>query len=445
VGDGFHADGRLAEAIEAYRSAANDPVVGGRLCLKIAACWRRARLVERERAWLLAASATAGRGPWSTFGRLGLGRLRSEAHFTRELAAALRIPRERKAAALLAEEEVRIAQRQGRFAFADAGARVVLDHGGALGPATTLYAGIFDSLVSQGRFLEAAREARELADKPSTAASEREVLALEEAYALTMARRTSAAFALTDSITRDASGPRIRMRASHTRAIALRASGRSTQAEEVFRDVARQAPAFGGHEVAIFHLAVLLALRGATEEADLAMGNIRGFESEYAIVGPALLRVIDGDYESACATLDGEIENRTRRRLRVHPRGILVAALLHEITGRPEKARMAFESVRRAADGGDPEEAAAAFYLGERDRVRFDRELSRFPTAAEPITRTVLCYLEGTRLERRGDVDEARRYYVRTVTEDPSRYWPSVLAERRLRDWVPPSPQPSPP
>jgi hypothetical protein len=77
---------------------------------------------------------------------------------------------------------------------------------------------------------------------------------------------------------------------------------------------------------------------------------------------------------------------------------------------------------------------AALFYAGAVDRMEFDRALSRLPLSGRVPTRTTLVYLEGLRLEKAGDREEASRYYRWAVAEDPSRDWPTVLSERRLRE-----------
>jgi hypothetical protein len=88
--------------------------------------------------------------------------------------------------------------------------------------------------------------------------------------------------------------------------------------------------------------------------------------------------------------------------------------------------------VLRTGPADDLNSLIALFYLGRSHRVDLDRAFARYNLMGRPIRRSVLLYVEGARLEAAGDTEEAARYYRWTVREDPSRYWPTVLAERRL-------------
>ena len=59
--------------------------------------------------------------------------------------------------------------------------------------------------------------------------------------------------------------------------------------------------------------------------------------------------------------------------------------------------------------------------------------LARTPFSGTLLPRTLFVYLEGRRREMQGDLPEARHWYDLAVRTDPTRFWPSVLADRRLR------------
>jgi tetratricopeptide (TPR) repeat protein len=431
IADSRAADGRHNEAVDGYLKAIGDPAAWARISVKAARCCREIDLPALEYRWLRRCHACVSRHPAIAAAELRMADLKGEDAFHGLLAKYLARPADRKAAVLVGRREMAKASQEGRYGSAYSLADL-LERFGRRSPRPEEFSAMrLEVLLQLRRFEEAVRAADLLAGPDVRETRLQTDLLLKKAYALAMAGRTREAMRITDDIVRQDADGQAAPLAGSTGAAILRSRGDEAEAEKALEAAEKRADWHEGRDFALFNRTMLLALRGEFDRAHRELGRASTIASTYMLYGSAFVCVIAGDCRGAAERIEREV-GTGRFAIADVVRARFVAALLRLLTGEGTRAEM--DEAARGLPRAFPLREAALFYAGAIDRMEFERALSRLPLSGRVPTRTTLVYLEGLRLEKAGDCEEASRYYRWAVREDPSRDWPTVLAERRLRE-----------
>jgi soluble lytic murein transglycosylase len=173
----------------------------------------------------------------------------------------------------------------------------------------------------------------------------------------------------------------------------------------------------------------------AVRALDRALARVPAERSPGLLLEMARLQVRSGSWESALGTVGRLL--RERPAAHEAPQGLVLRGRVFEETGRLAEARAAYEQLAREF----PDDEAAgpalwrlgwlAFFQGD-----LGTAAQRFGLLAElPVAqgyRLPAAYWAGRSREGRGEIEEARRFYVIAVKEAPRSYY-GLLADRRIR------------
>jgi tetratricopeptide (TPR) repeat protein len=287
-----------------------------------------------------------------------------------------------------------------------------------------------EALERLSRFADAAAAAQSGVEHVAGRGARFELLRAQ-AHALGMAGRTDEALRSLRKAEGESAGRRAAWSALFTRGLVLRAAGRFEEARRCFERAAAHTSWYEGRDHALFHAAMLDAVAGTWPRAKRLVSQMRWLTSEHAFAAPACLSLMRGEHDKAFEQLERAV--RSFDTTAFWPGARLAAAVLGETCGDMDRARRLFHEVVQTAPPESPAREVARFHLDRIDRVRLDCALGGLAASGGVFLRPLFTYLEGLSLEVKERPSEAAAYYARAVREDPTRYWPSVLAERRLR------------